>query len=153
MRWVKFQRRRGADLRESGVLDRTCADVVENVVGIAEATADRTFRSLVPAAEETIRGKGKVFQRFNDFADLFVRWTDIDVRGSLGDVWPQVEEASAARNVFTHCDGIIDAKYLRAVPSSSLRAGQRQRATEDLARRAIRHAEALCRALARTSAN
>lgn len=137
-------------LQESGVLDRTRADVVVNVVGIVEVMADRTFRSLVPAAEEAIQGR--VFQRLNDFADLFLRRANIDVRGPLGDAWPQLEEAWAARHVFTHCDGIIDVKYLRAVPSSSLRPGQRLRATDDLARRAIRYAEALCRTLAGSAA-
>jgi hypothetical protein len=49
--------------------------------------------------------------------------------------------------VFTHCDGIVDTKYLQAVPASGLRPGQRLRATEELARAAIRNADALCRAI------
>lgn len=63
-------------LRETGVLDRTYADTVENVVGTVETFAERTFHMLVPDAEEVVRGRGKVFQRLNDFADLFLEHAD-----------------------------------------------------------------------------
>lgn len=135
-------------LRESGVLDRTFADTIENVVGIVEAMAERTFRELVPAADGVLKQKGKIFQRQDDFATLFHSEADRDVRGPLGAVWPDLLRAWAARHVFTHCDGIVDARYLQAVPGSNLRLGQRFQATEPLARSAAQNAEALCRAIA-----
>ena len=131
-------------LQESGVLDRTYADAIENVVGIVEAMAERTFRQLASNADELLKGKGKVFQRLDDFADLFHSASGRDIRVSA---WSELAEAWAARHVFTHCDGIVDAKYLQTVPASGLRPGQRLRATEELARTAIRNAEALCRAI------
>lgn len=135
-------------LQESGVLDRTYADTIENVVGAVEAMAERTFRQLAPTPEQALKGKGKVFQRLDDLADLFLAETGRDVRGPLGVAWHELLQAWAARHVFTHCDGLVDGKYLQAVPTSSLRVGQRLRATENLARTTIRDADALCRAIA-----
>jgi hypothetical protein len=39
----------------------------------------------------------------------------------VGTAWPELVRAWAARHVFTHCDGIVDAKYLQAVPSTEAR--------------------------------
>lgn len=135
-------------LRESGVLDRTYVDAIENVVGVVETMADRTFRSLVPSADSILMGKGKVFQRLNDFADLFENGASVDIRTPLGAAWGELERVWAARHVFTHCDGMVDARYLHAVGESPLRVGQRLRVTEELARSAIRNAGHLCRAIA-----
>ena len=50
-------------LRESGVLDRTYADTIENVVGTVETLAEKSFHELVPNADVLLRGRGKIFQR------------------------------------------------------------------------------------------
>jgi len=50
-------------LRESGVLDRTYADTIENVIGTVETLVEKTFHELVPSAAALLRGRGK-----------FVRW-------------------------------------------------------------------------------
>lgn len=134
-------------LQESGVLDRTYADAIENVVGIVEVMAERTFRQHVPDADQLMKGKGKIFQRLDDFVDLFQSAIGRDLRSPVGPGWAELVEAWAARHVFTHCDGIVDTKYLQAVPSSGLRPGQRLRATESLARAAIRNAGALCQGI------
>ncbi len=135
-------------LQESGVLDRTYADAIENVVGLVEAMAERTFRDLVPGADQVLKGRGKVFQRLRDLADLFRAQAGRDVREPVGPAWRELLEAWAARHVFTHCDGIVDEKYLQAAPTTGLRPGQRLRASESLARTAIRNVEALCHAIA-----
>lgn len=137
-----------ATLRESGVLDRTYVDTIENLVGAVEALAERLFRSAVPNADAELKGKGKVFQRLADLADLFALHLAADVRAAVGAEWQSLIQTWAARHVFTHCDGIVDAKYLSAVPGSSQRAGQRLRITESEARAAISHTEKLCRAVA-----
>ena len=134
-------------LQESGVLDRTYADTVENIVGIVETIAARAYRELVPGADARLLGKGNVFQRLDDLTDLFLD-AGGDLRASVDLSWAELRATWAARHVFTHRDGIVDDKYLRAVPNSGLTAGQRLRATHDLARAAIRDAEALCRAIA-----
>lgn len=138
-----------AMLRESGVLERTYVDTIENVVGIVESIAERIFRAGVPDAEAALKGKGKVFQRLDDFADLFQAKLAIDLRSELSSDWPELLEAWAARHVFTHCDGIIDAKYLAAMPTSPLKVGQRLRITENYSRRVLAMAERLCRAVGR----
>lgn len=135
-------------LRETGVLDRTYVDTIENVVAVVETIADRVFRDVVPGADALLKGKGKVFQRLNDFAGLFAIHVGIDVCGSLGNTWPELEASWAARHVFMHSDGIVDEKYLVAVPGSALREGQRLRVTESLARSTVRAAEQLCRTIA-----
>lgn len=137
-----------ASLRESGVLDRTYVDTIENLVGIVEATAERIFREAASNADALLKGKGKVFQRLDDLADLFLTVLVIDLRVALGATWGELGEAWAARHVFTHCDGIVDEKYRASVPATSLRVGQRLRVSETLARSTITSAERLCRALA-----
>ena len=136
-----------AELREAGVLDRTYVDTIENAVGIVETLAERAFKDHVAEADQILRGRGQVFQRLNDLADLYDAHLGIDLPASLGTAWPELQRSWAARHVFTHCDGIIDAKYLEAVPGSPLRQGQRLTVTEAMARDVLRDAELLCRAL------
>ncbi len=137
-------------LREAGVLDRTYADTMENLVGTIEALADRTFHDLVPDAATIVRGKGKVFQRLNEFADLFLVHAGLDLRADLGPSWVELQDAWAARHIFAHADGAVDHKYLDQVSHSTLRVGQRLRATEGLARQAISISTTLVDALTST---
>jgi hypothetical protein len=90
-------------LQEAGGLDRTYADTVENVVGIVETMADRVFHELVPNADSILRGRGKVFQRLDDFADLFAL-AGLDLRRAASSNWAVLQATWAARHVFTHCD-------------------------------------------------
>ena len=136
-----------AELQESGVLDRTYVDTIENAVGIVETLAERVFRDHVAGTDQILRGRGQVFQRLNDLAGLFATHLGIDLPASLGVAWSALQRSWAARHVFTHCDGIIDAKYLETVGDSSLRQGQRLTVTEAMARDVLRDAERLCRAL------
>ena len=138
---------RHAELRESGVIDRTCVDTIENAVGIVEALAKRIFTEQVNGAERVLQGRGQVFQRLNDLADLFLTHLEIDVRDWLGPAWMDLEESWATRHVFAHCDGIVDSKYLNSVPTSTLQEGQRLIVTEEMARRVLIDAANLCRAL------
>ena len=136
-----------AELREAGVLDRTYVDTIENAVAIVETLAERTFKNHVKDAEQILRGCGQVFQRLNDLADLYDAYLGIDLPAGLGPAWPALHQFWAARHVFTHCDGIIDSKYLGAVGDSPMRQGQRLTVSESMARAVLRDAELLCRAL------
>lgn len=129
-------------LRESGVLDRTYVNTLGNVVSIIEALAEKVFVAAVPDAEARLKGKGKVFQRLDGMAVLYQDALDVDLRATLADDWDALLAAWAARHVFIHRDGIIDGKYLRNVPQSTQKEGQRlvisegeARATLDRARR------------------
>lgn len=137
-----------AALRESGVLERTYVDTIENLVGIVEATAERVFKTAVPDFDASVKGKGKIFQRLNDLADLFQAELAIDLRSELGADWASLLEAWAARHVFTHNDGIVDARYRAAVPTAGFKEGQRLRITEEYSRRILTATERLCRAIA-----
>ena len=136
-----------AELRESGVLERTYVDTIENAVGIVETLAERAFKDHVAEADQILRGRGQVFQRLNDVADLYGTYRGIDLPASLGAAWPALQRFWAVRHVFTHCDGIVDSKYLEAVPDSPLRLGQRLTVTGAMARDVLRDAELLCSAL------
>jgi hypothetical protein len=94
-----------------------------------------------------VRGKGKVFQRLNDFADLYRDHTGINLRAALRTAWPILEAAWAARHIHTHADGVVDQKYLNQVPGSTLRVGQRLRSTAGDAQEAIDNARLLVEAL------
>lgn len=133
-----------SSLRESGVLHRTWVDTIENVVGVVEVLAERRFRETVADADAVLKGKGKVFQRLEEFADLFSSYVGVDVRSDLAAEWPYLLRTWAARHVFTHRDGIVDAKYLAASSGSTLRVGQRLQITEAEARAAIAQATRLC---------
>ena len=136
-----------AGLREAGVLDRTYVDTIENAVAIVETLAERTFKEHVKDSEQILRGRGQVFQRLNDLAGLFDTYLGIDLPASLGPAWTRLQRFWAARHVFTHCDGVIDAKYLETVGDSPLRQGQRLTVNEAIARDVLRDGELLCRAL------
>jgi hypothetical protein len=143
-----------AVLREQGVFTRSWVDTVENVVGVIEALASTVFKTAVTDAAARLRGKGNVFQRLDDMADLFVDAGYEDLRVLLGAaVWQRLTEAWAARHLYIHNDGVIDEKYLRTVPSSTSQPGQRLIITEDDCRHAIDDAKALSRALATLTKN
>ncbi|MFF4730613.1 hypothetical protein ACFY3M_35875 [Streptomyces mirabilis] len=135
-------------LREQGVFTRNWVDTVENVVGVVEALGSSLFRAVVPNAESLLNGKGAIFQRLDPMADLIVDAGLSDLRTTLGPrTWQRLLETWAARHVFTHNDGIVDEKYLTRVPGSSARIGQRLVLTDDVCRRALDDAKALCNAL------
>lgn len=135
-----------ASYRETGILDRTYVDTIENVVSLVEVLAERTFAENLRNVEAAVKSKGKVFQRLNDFADLFAEHNVADLRAAIGGDWADLIGVWAARHVFTHHDGIVDRKYLEST-NSRLKVGQRLRISEADARLAIRNAERLCHAI------
>jgi hypothetical protein len=136
-------------LREQGVFTRIWVDTVENLVGIVETLASAVFRAIVTDAAARSRGKGNVFQRLDDTADLFAAAGCSDLRTVLeAPVWQRLHEVWAVRHLFTHNDGVVDAKYLTKVPHSTARLGQRLTITEATCRQAIADTETLCRVIA-----
>ena len=118
-----------------------------------ETLAEAVFRESVPQADEVLNGRGNVFQRLEDTADLYKENLDRDLREVRHADWPTLVRAWAARHVFTHCDGIVDARYLATVPNSRFRPGQRLRLTEGEVRDLITKVQSLCRATEGTSGN
>jgi hypothetical protein len=124
-------------------------DTLENLVGVVETLAGAVFRAAVTDADERLKGKGNIFQRLDHTADLFVEAGYADLRTIMDSaMWQRLGETWAARHVFTHNDGVVDAKYLAKVPTSTVLPGQRLTVTEPVCRQAIVDAVELCRSIA-----
>ena len=142
-----------ANLREQGVFTRVWVDTLKNLAGIVETLAGAVFRAAVPNADQALQGKGNVFQRLDPAADLFVTHGYPDMRQRLDPaVWQRLLQTWAVRHVFTHRDGVVDAKYLTVVPASTVQLGQRLTVTEPQTRQAISDTRDLCRAIAALTA-
>lgn len=148
----EIQEPQRSTLREQGVLDRVAVDTLGRVVGVVETLAASQFNALVPNAAAVVRGKGNVFQRLDDLADLFAAHLGIDVRTAEGVDWSTLKRLWAARHSHVHADGLVDEKYLKAVPSSLLKLRQRVVITDTDARTAIAQAVALLDAVVSTPA-
>lgn len=135
-----------AALGEQGVLDRQYVDAL---VSIVESAACAVFRDRVPGATTLIAGKGNVFQRLDNLADLFRTHLSKDLPAALGPRWTELQHAWAGRHVYAHNDGVIDDRYIQAVPAAASRRGHRLAAPEESARRAIDNARALVEQITR----
>ena len=138
-----------AALREQGVLDRQYVDAIDNVVSVVESAASAIFAERVTGAAALIKGKGNVFQRLDDLADLFTTHLSKDLSASIGPLWHDLQRAWAGRHVYAHNDGVIDDRYIKAVPAATSRRGQRLKVTEEDARRSIDNARVLIDEIAR----
>lgn len=138
-------------LREQGVFDRIYVDTLGSVVGTVETLAKDVFAAQVANATELLTGKGNVFQRLDDLADLFAAHVRADLRATPGISWDELKRLWAARHVHTHNGGVVDERYLRAVPNSPLRLGQRVIVSEAEARQAITLGRLLCLAITQVS--
>lgn len=137
-------------LREQGVFTRSWVDTIENVVGIVETLSSALFQANVTDADARLKGKGNVFQRLDDMADLLVAASYGDLRQSVDQsTWQRLNETWAARHAFTHNDGRVDQKYLAKVPDSAARIGQRLTISDTDSRQAIAAATTLCDAIIR----
>ena len=137
-----------AGLREQGVFNRIWVDTLENLVGAVESLADAVFHTAVADAANRVKGKGNIFQRLDATADLFIDAGYPDLRQVLDQAtWRRLLQAWAMRHAFTHNDGVVDDKYLTAVPTSSSRRGQRLTVTEAQTRQAIADVYRLCAAI------
>jgi hypothetical protein len=124
-------------------------DTLENLVGVVETLAAAVFHAAAPDAAARVKGKGNVFQRLDDTADLFTAAGYPELRTLLdAATWQRLQEVWATRHLYTHNDGVVDSKYLAKVPSCPARLGQRLTITETMCRRAITDTGALCRAIA-----
>jgi hypothetical protein len=136
-----------AALGEQGVLDRQYVDTIENLVGVVECLASATFSERVPGTAALLRGRGNVFQRLDDLAGLFAVHTSSDLRTALGPRWQELKRAWAGRHLYAHNDGIVDERYIRAVPTTTLQLGQRLPVTRADARAAIENVRVLVETL------
>lgn len=139
-------------LREQGVLEGIHVETLGQTVSIVETLARTTFRARVPDADDVLKGKGNVFQRLDDLASLFRDHLALDVRDTHGLDWVSLSRLWETRHAYTHAGGRVDARFLRRVPDSRLKEGQRIVVTEADAHTALHHAGLLCSAIAQPPA-
>jgi hypothetical protein len=133
-----------AMLREQGGLGSLYVSTLIHVVSIVEVLASATFRARVSNAEAVLRGKGQSpFQRLEALAELYAEYLKLDVRSTAGIDWPEVTRLWALRHVHVHAGGLVDDRFLRLVPDSPLRVGQRVVVSEADARNALTQARLL----------
>lgn len=135
-------------LRAAGVFERFAVDAIESTVSLFEMFAREQFTRRVADAATHTAGKGNVFQRLDDTAELFAVHAGTDIAELAGtERWERLRRAFARRHVLTHNGGIVDQKFLDRVPDSGLRLGQRLVIRRADAAQALDDLEALVRAV------
>lgn len=113
-------------LRATGVFERIAVDAIKSVVSLFEQFTAEQFEERADNASEVTKGKGNVFQRLDDAAQLFAKDAGLDLPALAGAArWQRMRRAFARRHVLTHNGGIVDAKFLSQVPDSPAKEGQR----------------------------
>ena len=135
-------------LRAAGVFERFAVDAIQSTASLFEMFAREQFTRRVADAETRTAGKGNIFQRLDDTAQLFADHAGIDVvELAGGERWSRLKRAFARRHVLTHNGGIVDQKFLDRAPDSSLRLGQRLVVRRADAVQALDDLQALVRAV------
>ncbi len=135
--------------RDAGVFEGMAGNTLKNVVTLFEVFARDQFTTRASNPTAAIKGKGNLFQRLDDTAQLFTDHCGIDLPAAAGAaVWQRLREDFARRHVLTHCDGIVDAKFLAVVTNIGLQIGQRLVITRQDAERALGDVESVVQALA-----
>ncbi len=111
-------------LAESGVLSANYENTIKDGFGALETYLKARFETEAPHV--TLRGKGNIFQRLDEAADLYRKHLGVDIPGLLGHrQWEHLKQIAAMRHVLVHNAGIVDAKFLDRPPDWPQRAGQR----------------------------
>jgi hypothetical protein len=125
-------------LREAGALERTAAGTLGSVVSILETFLKQTFLDRVSGGDNLIAGKGNIFQRLDDAAQLYKVHLSIDLPAALGaPSWDRLCLLYGVRHLLTHTNGIVDAKHLTRFPSHGYVLHQRVSVSPDEAREAV----------------
>lgn len=116
-----------AEVGAQGVFDALAADAIKNCVTLFETVARERFQSVV-GADAIVRaagGKG-VFQRLDDLDQMYAQHVGFAISSLVPhDVWTRTKVSFQQRHVLTHLGGIVDQRFLDAVPGSPLRVGRR----------------------------
>jgi hypothetical protein len=136
-------------LRASGVFERFAVDALSSTVTLFEVFSRDQFGQRVADAESLVRGKGSIFQRLDDTADLFLEHADLDLRALAGPQrWGRLRETFSRRHVLVHRHGLVDERFLDQLHGSGLRVGQRLVISRAQAEVALHDLEALITAMA-----
>ena len=114
------------DLRAAGVFDATARSIVEQFTSHFESLCRHAFTTRVPDAELLIPAAGNPFQRAEFVESAMREHVGIDLPRELGvDAWARIKLTIAKRHVLIHNGGIVDEKFLKAVPNAPRKVGGR----------------------------
>jgi hypothetical protein len=137
-----------AQLREAGSLERTASGALGSVVSILETFLKQTFLDQVAGGDALIAGRGNLFQRLDDAAQLYRDHLSLDLPGALGAAsWDRLSILYGIRHLATHTNGVVDQRHLTRFPSHGFVLGQRVHITLTDAREAIKLARQLVSAV------
>jgi hypothetical protein len=133
-----------AQLREAGALEKTAAGVLGSVVSTVETFLKETFLDRVAGGDMIIAGKGSVFQRLDDAAQLYKDHLAIDIRTTLETAdWDRLLVLYGIRHLLTHNNGIVDARHMTKFRGRGFVLGQRVTVSTAGAKDALRIARCL----------
>lgn len=136
------------NLRAAGVCERFAVDGLTSVVSLFEQFARDQFHGRAADADDAVRGKGNIFQRLDDTAQIFSEHAGVDlVSLAGGERWQRLRQAFAQRHVLAHRGGIVDQRFLDQVPDAGVSVGQRLVVRRSDAEGALDDLEALVREL------
>lgn len=121
-------------LADSGVLTTTYESTLKDGFSALEAYLKARFTTDAPTV--SLDGKGAVFQRLDDAADLYRDHLGVDLPALVGpDGWAHLARVAAIRHVLVHSAGIVDSKFLDRLADWPQQVGQKVHVSEHDARR------------------
>ncbi len=126
------------ELRELGSVEQTASSTLGAVVSSLETYLKSTFTNRVPGADQLTAGRGNIFQRLDDAADLYRAHLGIDLAKELRADWERLRVLYGIRHLLTHNNGVVDARHLKRFPHFPTALGQRVTVSLADARDAIR---------------
>lgn len=112
-------------MEADGAFTRIYEDTVKDTFGALESFLDGVFRSRVAGAACLLKKQGNVFQRLAQASVLYEAHLQVPLDVLDVPAWATLLDGTALRHVLTHSNGVVDAKYLLAVPTSPYQVGQR----------------------------
>jgi hypothetical protein len=125
-------------LREVGAVEQTASSALATVVSSLETYLRATFTARVNDAEAITAGRGNVYQRLDDVAELYSKHLGIDLEAGVGSDWQRLRVLFGIRHLQTHNNGVVDARHLKRFPNFPVRLGHRVTVSLADARDAIR---------------
>jgi hypothetical protein len=111
-------------LTETGVIGANYENTIKDGFGALETFLKAHFEAEAP--DVSLKGKGNVFQRLGDAADLYREHLDVDLPALLGtDGWEHLNQVAEIRHVLVHNSGIVDDRFLSQLPDWPQQTGQR----------------------------
>jgi len=125
-------------LREIGAVEQTASSTLGVVVSSLEAYLKGTFNDRVTGGDQLMAGRGNVFQRLDDVAELYREHMGIDLAATLGPDWDRLRMLYGIRHLLTHNNGIVDHRHMKRFPNFPIAIGHRVTLSVADARDAIR---------------